>query len=233
MLEWGRGPCDFSRCYRHFNGLVMGLPAWVNHDHNPNYIMKNTIIALAASAIALSSANAQNVNITNVTSDFAPSGGSLLNLIDGDTSGGNIVTWNAGATQNTVLPTLTFSFDQAYDVDSFTIFNNGGSNLVDPQGFRDITLEFLNSTGALVSSVDINDISQNGISGEQFALAGLSGITGVRLVSLDSHFSNVASADFVAREISFGGTTTVVPEPSSALLLGLGAFGLFGRRKRS
>ena len=240
----------------------MGLSAWGNHYHNPNYIMKNTIIALAASAIALSSVSAQTLGLGSTTLNDQL-GNSLLvqrtsdgavfridvdsnqfhtNLNVG-TFGGNPVPGSSSPRQFeltftalSVSPNAEIGFSDfagilpVFDIDvdsNFTFSVSGGSAtdlIVSATNDANISSVVTDLAGASVGiDFDVINSDPNG----RFS---------VDLANNTGTFDTITwtgTTDFIGAAYTLDGfTVTTIPEPSSALLLGLGAFGLLGRRKR-
>ncbi len=240
---------------------MMGHPAWVNHDHNPNYIMKNTIIALAASAIALGSVNAQNlINwnfnagdtvATAVLSDGSTAtatltGGaafdgtptSLLRTNDfgndffgGNPTGGSLFFRNVAGSSLTV----SFSVGNLGDI----LYSNIGSPADDPNGPFDpvtTTLSGVSIIGTVLNDSTFDISSGNLVSQGPTSFSQGDPVQGAGILTAEGRYNSFTFSDFqggLQNELfGFAVVDSPVPEPSSALLLGLGAFGLLGRRKR-
>ncbi|MCE2914674.1 MAG: PEP-CTERM sorting domain-containing protein [Rubrivivax sp.] len=119
---------------------------------------------------------------------------------------------------------ITLTLDQAYDLDSFSLWND--INIAD-QGVRSFTLSFENAGGSTLATTPVyNAVSQFAPQVYSFAT-----VVGVKRVQLDVISS---SLQIEIREVAFDGTVSVVPEPGALALMlaGLGVVGLVGGRAR-
>ena len=183
--------------------------------------MKNTIIALATSAIALGSASAQTIVSGSGPAALSPSF-DISNVFDGVAGTG--YSSQVGVSTGT----FTFSFDRAYSFTQFSLNSDVGT--LANEGPENFTLNFL-SGGSVVNSFSgtaINDATSDPAQVFNFSATGFA--DSVEFVVLSSFPNSGGTAgDIQFNEVSFSGT---IPEPSSALLLGLSALGFIGRRKR-
>lgn len=169
--------------------------------------------------------------IDNITSNVAPTNGSLAALIDG--AAGPVGSNSFGAWQDAANPTLTFSFNAPQTINNVAIWQNGGNIFTDAQGWKNFSLSFYNSSNTLVGGEFFINVP-TALSGgdpwisDSFLVSDVSSIVMTSLDSLGTKGSSTGSSEYVAREIAFN----VVPEPSSTLLLGVGAFGLLVRRNK-
>ena len=192
-------------------------------------MMGSFATALLAIGLPLGNANAAvtTVGFENFTpsTSLTPVGGFPLNFInDGIT--GSASSFN-GFVSNS-LGVISFAFNQDYDLCSFILWNDV---VVVNEGLDVFSLRFYDSADALITTpASTNYVGPRGqVAPEEYVF--LSPVSGVRRVELD--VASVQSPSFPTRieirEVDFG----VVPEPSSALLLGLGAFSLVACRRRT
>lgn len=122
---------------------------------------------------------------------------------------------------------ITLALDQAYDLDSFDLWND--INILN-EGVRSFRLVFEDAAGSSLGSTGVfSAVSQYAAQHYSFGQT----FSGVRKVHLDVLS---ASLQIEIRELAFNGVSSVsaVPEPSmaSTLLLGLAALAGLGRRLR-
>ena len=120
---------------------------------------------------------------------------------------------------------ITFTLDQAYDLDSFTLWNDIN---VSNEGVRSFTLSFEDVGGMLLASTGtLSAVSQ--LAPQVYSFA--STVTGVKTVQLDVLTS---SLQVEIREVVFNGVAAV-PEPATlaTMLAGLAAMGWLLRRQRA
>ena len=215
--------------------------------------MKNTLIALAASAVALGSVNAQTASFT-VDSAFSVGDTSVQWSVlgtDGVSSGTLTATTNisggfqqASDGSNDIATVLTFErpgnisysySGAAIDASSIQGIINSLAGNINNSAFTSGTVEsnpgsFVNSsTGATLTSgtnlsgVEITDLDNSG-----------SLIIGSDFgFSVDYTGVSDTDSNLVITSTSFNlSDASSIPEPSSTLLLGLSALGLIARRKR-
>ena len=115
--------------------------------------------------------------------------------------------------------TFNYTFATASDISTFSI-NVFSGGAVD-NGVRDFTLNLTDGTTTLASLSDTAAL--NGVE-QVFSVSAL-GVTNAQLI-VNSSYAAQTHAEF--SEIRFN----AVPEPSSALLFGLGGLGFLARRKR-
>ena len=198
--------------------------------------MNRTTILLGATAVAtflLSTAVAQAAAIT--TTQITPTTalpfftyGSQQFLIgqinDGITADSP---FNGFASNGISAGRITFALDQAYDLDSFTLWND--INVVN-EGVRSFKLTFEDIGGNLLSSsATLTAVSQ--FAPQVYSFASVAGVKTVQLDVLTS------SLQIEIREVAFNGVPTVsaVPEPVTyaLMLAGLGLVGFMARHRKS
>lgn len=180
----------------------------------------STVLAV----LAATQAHADTVGHLNITptSSLIPEAAYPLSMIsDGITSSPNgFVTNSVGV--------ITFTFDQDYDLNSFILWNDV---VVNNEGIDEFTLRFFDATDTIIavpfSTAYVGPVGQT--TEEIYAFP--TPVNDVRKVELD-----VATTQFnypgpipriEIREVDFG----VVPEPSTAALLCLGALAIYRRRQ--
>lgn len=188
--------------------------------------------ALTSAAQALPIANTE---ITASTNDIAMCGAicgginrPISQVVDGIT--GDAWPFNGYAGENGDLGTVHLAFLNAYDIDSFSLWND--MNIVN-EGVRTFRLNFFDEAQQLIGSSDVlSAISQFAAQTYTFADAFLN----VR--SVDMEILSV-SRGVEIRELAFNGTlsgtqpSTNVPEPGTLGLLAAGITGLGLARRRS
>jgi len=139
------------------------------------------------------------------------------------------------------------NFRLSYTTDSRSLFADGLStggdvtanwipiltydSLTSDNGF---TLS-VNGTGDISTvkpATSVNASSENSHYFDLQASIATSGITGFRLEALPTPGWHTGDNNFVLRELQITSDTQTVPEPSSALLLGIGALGILRRRRK-
>jgi hypothetical protein len=119
---------------------------------------------------------------------------------------------------------ITLALDQAYNLESFTLWNDIN---VSNEGVRTFQLSFEDASGNLLGSTGtLSAVSQ--LAPQVYTFA--STVMGVSTVQLDVLTSNL---QIEIRELAFNGVA-VVPEPGTlaTMLAGLGALGFVLRRRR-
>ncbi len=124
--------------------------------------------------------------------------------------------------------TITLELVSEYNLHSFLLWNDVN---VGQEGIKDFSLMFFDGAGALIplgfsanfSAPVGQTVSEEFIFGEV-----VPGVGRVDLVVLNSHPGTFNQIEI--REVAFTGT--VIPEPSTALLMGLGLTGLAAKGRR-
>jgi hypothetical protein len=132
--------------------------------------------------------------------------------------------------------TVRFDLGDTYDLTSFNLWNNGGSNDDDGEGVNDFTLNFFDAASASAGTISDNALDFLAKQTINFDTTK----TGVRFVDfvINSNHSDSTREYALFYEINFEGsrseTSSPVPEPSTMLLFGVGLFGMAGiaRRKK-
>ncbi|MEM6507472.1 MAG: PEP-CTERM sorting domain-containing protein [Planctomycetota bacterium] len=135
------------------------------------------------------------------------------------------------------LPTfIVYDLEGNYDLDSFTVWNYNEA-FSQSRGANAVTVSVADSVGgtftplAGITNFAIAPGNDTTLYGETFDLTSLAAADDVRLVRIDIT-SNYGAGESVTglSEIRFGGT--LIPEPSSLALLGLGGLFMCQRRRR-
>jgi hypothetical protein len=167
----------------------------------------------------------------STTTDNAPLTGGLGDLTDGVIATDNwfnvevaagtgpYVGWGLSVNP---LPTVTFRFGTAVSLSSLTLHvdDTDGAGGVDVPASVDIGVE-----GGPYTNFAITDLP--GASPEAYTLSGL-GLAGS---AFDVRFHYKNEWVFVS-EVTFDGTATSVPEPSAAVMVGIGLLGIAARSRR-
>lgn len=160
-------------------------------------------------------------NFTATTTMPAQSGFPVSMINDGIT--GTASSLNGFASDT--LGVISLSFNQAYDLRSFILWND---IVVNNEGIDDFVLRFYDSSDDLISTPAstgyVGPVGQ--VAPEEYIFS--SSVQGVRRVELQVLSGQFSPTRSEIREVDFG----VVPEPSSALLFVLSISGfVFVRRK--
>ncbi len=183
--------------------------------------MKTKLITTAALAALLFSASSYAATIAGVTvEDFSSERGGFghvaTNTLDGDLG----THWQ---TNDDIAHFIVFDLGAVYSVDSFTIWNYEGQ---DNSDIEDITVNY-GTTVSLGSSLGGYTIPSSGSNPSTVSFSTIS----ARYIELDiatSYGGNNQRLGFT--DIEFN--NAVVPEPSTAALLGLSGLSLILRRRR-
>lgn len=119
---------------------------------------------------------------------------------------------------------ISFTLDQAYDLDSFVLWND--INVLN-EGVRSFQLRFEDSAGASLGSTGTL-LAGSMLAPQTYTFSGT--VSGVRTVHMDVLASNL---QIEIREVAFNGAVASVPEPATAasLLAGLASLALLRRRR--
>jgi len=135
--------------------------------------------------------------------------------------------WNGYASGlGVVSGRITLTLDQAYDVSSFSLWNDVNIN---NEGVRSFTLTFENAWGDILATTDtLSAVSM--FEAQDYAFANVKGVKRVQLDVLTS------LTQIEIREVAFNGEVSAhnsVPEPAGIALaaLGLAAVGVTRRRR--
>jgi hypothetical protein len=113
---------------------------------------------------------------------------------------------------------ITLTLDQAYDLDSFVLWND--INILN-EGVRSFKLVFEDASGSVLGSTGtLNAISM--FAPQTYTFANVSGVKTVQMDVLTS------SLQIEIREVAFNGVVTAVPEPSNVAMMLAGLVGLGG-----
>ncbi|NJM39102.1 MAG: PEP-CTERM sorting domain-containing protein [Akkermansiaceae bacterium] len=159
-------------------------------------------------------------NFTATTSVTPQAGFPISMINDGIT--GTASSLNGFASNS--LGVISFSLNQDYNLSSFLLWND---IVVNNEGIDDFSLRFYDSSDLLITtSAATNYVGPVGqVAVREYIFP--SSVMGVRRVELDVASGQLGTRIEI-REVDFG----VVPEPTSATLLGLGCLGLMLRRSR-
>jgi len=136
--------------------------------------------------------------------------------------------------------TITLDLGGTYDLETVNFWNYAerwNGTYYNNRGVKDFQLEFStdggltfgNNTGILTAAMADESGASSGqvtYAGETFDITDQAGVTHVKFIALNNHGGNYHGFS----EINFTGE--VVPEPSSAALLGLGGLALILRRRK-
>ncbi|MEM6257927.1 MAG: PEP-CTERM sorting domain-containing protein [Planctomycetota bacterium] len=136
------------------------------------------------------------------------------------------------------LPTfIVYDLEGNYDLDRFTVWNYNEQGNQQFRGANAVTVSVAESVGGSftplpgITNFAIAPGNDTTLYGETFDLTSLAAADDVRLVRIDITSNHGAGNQFVGlSEIRFGGT--LIPEPSSLALLGLGGLFMCQRRRR-
>jgi hypothetical protein len=163
-----------------------------------------------ALALAAGAAHAVTIGTTQITP--STSLGQYLNfsldqINDGITADGPLNGYASGF--GAVSGRITLALDQAYNLDSFVLWND--INILN-EGVRTFKLEFLDAAGASLGSTGtLSAVSRFAPQTYTFA----STVAGVKTVHLDVLTS---ALQIEIRELAFNGVAAAVPEPAAVAL---------------
>ncbi|MBK8015459.1 MAG: PEP-CTERM sorting domain-containing protein [Betaproteobacteria bacterium] len=147
-------------------------------------------------------------------------------LVDGITAENNALN---GFAANVGSGLVTLTFDQAYDLSSFVLWNDVN---VFMEGIKDFKLHFYDAGGDLISSTSTLTGPIGQLLPQTYTFD--STVLGVKSVGLDVASSNIGVVTHIEiRELAFNGVPAV-PEPETWAMLaaGLGLMGITVRRQR-
>lgn len=129
--------------------------------------------------------------------------------------------FNGFAARGITSGRITLTLDQAYDLDSFVLWND--INVLN-EGVRSFKLEFVDAGGlSLGSTGTLAAVSQFAPQTYSFASA----VAGVKTVHMDVLSSNL---QIEIRELAFNGVSSV-PEPTTLVMMLAGVTGLLAARR--
>lgn len=188
-------------------------------------------VAFIGALLAAGGAHAADIRTTQITPSttlpfftFSSQQFTIDQIADGITGDSP---FNGFAANGIGAGRITLTLDAAYDLDSFTLWNDIN---VSNEGVRSFTLSFEGLSGnALGSTGALSAVSQ--FAPQLYSFAGT--VSGVKTVQIDVLAS---SLQIEIREVAFNGvaTVTAVPEPGTVatMLAGLCTMALLFRRKR-
>jgi len=145
--------------------------------------------------------------------------------------------WHAKAWSVDPNPTITFDLGEAYNLGGIYIWN--GNQAFDAshiqRGVNQFEFHISTDGGASYSlsktfTLAVSPLPGSAISAQSFDLSGLNGVTHAKIRVLSTHNSPAGGGDYASlSEVMFTGVA--IPEPSAALLCGLGLLGILRRRR--
>jgi len=200
------------------------------------FISESTGVILALASFTSLASGATMIHFNNITPTANVSASAefpVSEISDGVTNEGNPSGLNGFMSAS--LGTITFTFDQDYELNSLLLWNDVNLNGDASEGIDSFSLAFFDSSDAVIATPSATTYTApvEQLTAQEYIFSG--GVEGVRRVDLEVLSSQwTGNTAIEIREVAFTEVAaSMVPEPSITIFLGISAIGLFGRRKRS